>query len=144
MEENVKSIGENMKSIEDIYQKKWASHDPEHYKHIKVELIGAINNNRENLNAYKMVCESYGILNVNVVVATFILSLAGFIFSLLPKELVNKNLADYLGIIEFFSILAIIYIAYNAITMINKEKKCKQILSVLKDIEKDIFTDKVI
>ena len=27
--------------------------------------------------------------------------------------------------------------------MNNKEKKCKQILSVLKDIEKEVFTDEV-
>ncbi len=132
-----------MKSIEDIYQKKLVSYDPEHYKHIKLELIREINNNRENLNAYKMVCESYEILNVNIVVTTFILSFAGFIFSVLPEELVNKNVAKISGLIGIISFFAIIYIAYKGIVMYNKEKICQQILSVLKDIEKEEFTDGV-
>lgn len=132
-----------MKSIEDIYQKKWVSYNPEHYKHIKLELIREINNNRENLNAYKMVCESYEVLNVNVVVTTVILSFAAFIFSVLPEELVNKNAANFSWLIGIISFFAIIYIAYKGIAMNNKEKKCQQILSVLKDIEKEVFTDGV-
>ena len=132
-----------MKSIEDIYRKKLVSYDPEHYKHIKLELIREINNNRENLNAYKMVCESYEILNVNIVVTTFILSFAGFIFSVLPEELVNKNAAKISWLIGIISFLAIIYIAYKGIVMHNKEKICQQILSVLKDIEKEEFSDGV-
>ena len=127
-----------MKSIEDIYQKKRVSYDPEHYKHIKLELIREINNNRENLNAYKMVCESYEVLNVNVVVTTVILSFAAFIFSVLPEELAN-----FPWLIVIISSFAIICIAYKGIAMNNKEKKCKQILSVLKDIEKEVFTDEV-
>lgn len=132
-----------MKSLEDIYQKKRVSYDPEHYKHIKLELIREINNNRENLNAYKMVCESYEVLNVNVVVTTVILSFAAFIFSVLPEELVNKNAANFPWPIVIISFFAIICIAYKGIAMNNKEKKCKQILSILKDIEKEVFTDEV-
>ena len=132
-----------MKSIEDIYQKKWVSYDPEHYKHIKLKLIRELNNNRENLNAYKMVCESYEVLNVNVVVTTVILSFAAFIFSVLPEKLVNKNAANFSRLIGIISFFAIIYIAYKGIAMNNKEKKCQQILSALKDIEKEVFTDGV-
>lgn len=132
-----------MKSIEDIYQKKRVSYDPEHYKHIKLELMREINNNRENLNAYKMVCESYKVLNVNVAITTVILSFATVIFSVLHEELVNKNAANFSWLIGIISFFAIIYIAYKGIAMNNKEKKCQQILSVLKDIEKEVFADGV-
>ena len=91
-----------------------------------------------------MVCESYEVLNVNVVVTTVILSFAAFIFSVLPEELVNKNAANFPWLIVIISSFAIICIAYTGIVMNNKEKKYQQILSVLKDIEKEVFTDEVI
>lgn len=140
-----------MKTVEEIYQRTLASSDPKYYKDIKRELMSEIGDDYEKLKAYKMVCESYGTLNFNIMAATFIISFGTFIINIFPKKGIDVKKSIWgelfqsvaiqciaaIGIIGIFVLMALL------IKMHIREKKYQQVLLVLKGIEKEMFLNKL-
>lgn len=105
--------------------------NPESYGILRNKFIEIIDGKQEVLDAYKMVCENKSNLSFSVEGSSLLLSMAAFLFSIIPEEQKQMTNIVTVAMIIMGSILlmTILLIKQNMI-----EKAYKQILYVLNRI----------